>query len=61
MLGLASSAAGLYAWLTSQPYAVYYPLLLCGLLAVLVPGALLVPLRRRYQQLELRRMRAMDA
>lgn len=61
VFGLAASGVGLFAWLSGQPHAVYYPLLLCGMLDVLIPAALHVPLKRRYEQLELRRMRALDA
>jgi hypothetical protein len=52
---------GLVALIQSQPYAVYYPLLLLGgLLTVLSPIILLV-LRNQQRQHELRRMEAMDA
>jgi hypothetical protein len=44
-----------------QPYSVYYPLLLVGVLGVAVPAGLLGSLRKRYEQLELRRMSAIDA
>ena len=53
-------AAGLAAWSASQPYDVYYPLLLLGFLGTVIPLGLRPSLKRRYQDLELRRMQAMD-
>jgi hypothetical protein len=53
-------AAGLAAWSASQPYDVYYPLLLLGVLGTVIPLGLRPSLKRRYQDLELRRMQAMD-
>ena len=43
------------------PYHVYYPLLLIGAIALLVPASTLPRLAKRYQELELRRMSALDA
>jgi hypothetical protein len=54
LLGGVALAAG-------QPYAVYYPLLLLGVIGVAVPAGLFATLRRRYEQIELRRMSAFDA
>ncbi len=54
LLGAAALAAG-------QPYAVYYPLLLGGLISAALGATLPRWLSRRYQDLELRRMRALDA
>ncbi len=59
--GVVTLAAGVFALLRTQPYAVYYPLLLGGVLCTILPAALLPTIRRRYQELELRRMNAMDA
>jgi hypothetical protein len=62
---IAGSAAALLlgglALAAGQPYAVYYPLLLLGVLGVAVPAGLLGTLRKRYEQLELRRMSAFDS
>jgi hypothetical protein len=44
-----------------QPYGVYYPPLLIGVIGVAVPAGLLAALRKRYEQLELRRMSAFDS
>jgi hypothetical protein len=54
-------AIGLVAVLMRQPYAVWYPLttvgaISAGVMAIIVPG-----LRRRYAEMELRRMAALDA
>lgn len=54
LLGGAALAMG-------QPYAVYYPLLLLGAIGVAVPAFLIGSLRRRYEEIELRRMSALDA
>lgn len=60
ILGAASLVLGLIALGMSQPYGVYYPLLLGGGIVTIVMGANWPVLRRRYQQLELRRMTALD-
>jgi len=52
--------AGLVALGLGQPYAVYYPLLLFGGILTVVCGGLLPVIRRRYAEIELRRMTAMD-
>ncbi len=58
--GIASLLAGVVAVSLGQPYAVYYPLLLTGLICSLVFGLGVPTLRRRYEQCELRRMEALD-
>ena len=52
--------AGLVAAGQARPYAVFYPLLLLGLVASVVPLVLLPTIRRRYAEIELRMMRAHD-
>jgi hypothetical protein len=52
---------GIVAIAMRQPYAVYYPLLLCGGLATLLPLTIIPQMKRRYEELELRRMSALDA
>jgi hypothetical protein len=52
--------AGALAWMRAQPYGVYYPLLLVGLLGIVIPLGLLPAIRRQYQDVELRRMQALD-
>ncbi len=61
LFGLLTLAVGIASLLQKQPYEMYYPLTLVGALALLVPAAALPGLRKRYEELELRRMRAMDA
>ena len=56
-----SLAAGIVALARAQPYEVYYPLLLLGLLGVIIPAASLPAIRRQYREIELRRMQALDA
>ncbi|MFQ5789558.1 MAG: hypothetical protein ACE5JI_03690 [Acidobacteriota bacterium] len=61
LLGMVAMLLGVTALVRAAPYTVYYPLLLLGLLAVLVPAFTLPAVRRRYEELELRKMRAWDA
>jgi len=59
-LGIAATALGLFAVLQKQPYAVWFALLLLGVLCL---GILPFRLRRyadRFRDLELRRMSSMD-
>jgi hypothetical protein len=51
---------GVMSLVIGQPYAVYYPLLLIGGLTTVIVGAVTPTIRRRYEQVELRRMTAMD-
>jgi len=60
ILGIASLIAGIMALALGQPYAVWYPLLLAGVILTAVIGGNLPILRRRYEQIELRKMAAMD-
>jgi hypothetical protein len=61
LFGVVSLAGGLAALVFSQPYAVYYPLLLLGFLCTVLPAASFFSIKRQYQQKELRKMQAMDA
>ncbi len=61
MFGACAVAAGVVAAATGQPYAVYYPLLLGGGICAVVLGCIRPQLRRRYEEVELRRMQAVDA
>ena len=54
-------AGGAAALVCSQPYHVYYPLLLLGGLMGILPLGLLPMMKRRYAQVELRKISAMDA
>lgn len=56
-----SLVLGVGALARGHPYHVYYPLLLIGVIALLVPASTLPRLTKRYEELELRRMSALDA
>jgi hypothetical protein len=60
VVGTASFAGGIVAFVQEQPYAVYYPLLLIGLLCTVIPLGLRRSIRKRFEDLELRKMRSMD-
>ncbi len=60
-VGALSLITGGIALLMGQPWYVYYPFLLGGVIGVAVCGFNLPALRRRYDALELRRMTALDA
>jgi len=53
--------AGMVSIVTHQWWVVYVPLLYLGLLTTLIAGVLLPGIRRRYDELELRRISAQDA
>jgi hypothetical protein len=59
--GLVSLGVGAVALISGQPYAVWFPLLLVGALSVAIMGGSLPVVRRRYAEIELRRMAAADA
>jgi hypothetical protein len=59
--GLALLAVGGIALALGQPYEVWYPLVLLGLLDPVLAFSLLPTARRRFEALELRRMQALDA
>ncbi len=61
VLGVAGLALGIVTVVRNGPYQVYYPLLLISTIALAVPAFTLPGVRKRYQELELRRMRALDA
>jgi len=60
VIGIASFVGGVAAVATAQPYAVYYPLLLIGIILVVVFGKMRGNLSARYEQLELKKMQSMD-
>jgi hypothetical protein len=60
-IGGVGIAAGVTALALGQPSHVYFPLLLVGAIAALVFGLNLPGLKKRYDQIELRRMTALDA
>jgi hypothetical protein len=60
-LGSATLVLGVGAIAAGQPYVVYYPLILLGTIGASLGFALPRSLSRRYEELELRRMQALDA
>jgi len=61
VVGALSLIAGLVALVRSQPYAVWYPLVLVGFLCGVLGFLGLRVVSRRYRELEIRKMAAMDA
>jgi len=59
--GLLMLAIGLVALTVGQPHVVWYPPLLLGILSAALPLLTLRQLRKRYEELELRRIQAADA
>jgi hypothetical protein len=60
-VGIASLAALAVGWWSGQPREVLLPLLLVGAIGTGVPAALLGKVQRQYDELEFRRMKALDA
>jgi hypothetical protein len=61
VLGIFLTIAGLVAVVLKQPYAVWYVLLLSGVILTSVFWTNLRPIKRRYDDLEIRRMASIDA
>ena len=61
LVGIGSLVIGVAALASAQPYAVYYPFLLIGILLVALMAVLRRTFSMRYEQLELKRMQSMDA
>ncbi len=61
VFGVACLAGGVIALALGQPYAVYYPLLLGGLILTVACGGTWPAVRRGYELRELQRMAALDA
>jgi hypothetical protein len=59
-LGVIALGLGAGAYLRGQPYEVYYPLALLGSISTALGFSLPRALSKRYDDLELRRMRALD-
>ena len=60
-LGILLTIAGFAAVVSKQPYAVWYALLLPGVILTLVFSLNLPSVQRRYDELEIRRMTSVDA
>jgi len=54
------SIIGLVALISKQPYHVWFPLLLCGLLGIAILTMLIPVMRKRFTEYELRKMQAKD-
>lgn len=61
MFGVVCLIGAMVALIQSQPYVVYFPLLLIGVLGTVIMGSVLPIVRKRFADVELRRMEAMDA
>jgi hypothetical protein len=61
VFGVLATVVGLVAVTWRQPYAVWYPLLLAGVISVVVFPVFLRRCVQRYREIELRRMTSMDA
>jgi hypothetical protein len=56
--GIISLITGVAALLLEQPYGVYYPLLLMGIVCTVVLGSFMPVLRQRYREADNRRLDA---
>ncbi|NCC52337.1 MAG: hypothetical protein EOM20_14120 [Spartobacteria bacterium] len=59
-VGVALFAAGIFAVVRKQPYAVYYPLLLLGVLYTVLGFTTAQVIRRRFKNIEARTLEAKD-
>jgi len=59
-IGVACLVALVVGWSKGQPFPVLFPFLLVGLIGTAVPAGLIGQIRRRYDDLEFRRMKALD-
>lgn len=57
-LGLIHLVVGLFAVISGQPYCIWYPLVLLGIITTAVFGGLLPLVRKRYQEPGQRGMQA---
>jgi hypothetical protein len=58
LIGVANLGVGLYALFTGQPYGIWYPLVLIGAILTIVIGSLRPVVRKRYEEVEARKMEA---
>jgi hypothetical protein len=58
LIGIANLVLGIYAVATGQPYGIWYPLVLIGVLLTVLFAALKPVVRKRYDEAEARRMDA---
>jgi hypothetical protein len=57
-VGIISLIAGVAASLFDQPYSVYYPLLIIGIVCTLCMGCVMPSIRHRYREADHRRLEA---
>jgi hypothetical protein len=60
VIGAVALATGIYALARGQPFGVFYPLMLGGGLPAVICGGLIPTTRKRYAQIELRKIAAAD-
>jgi len=60
VFGVVCLITGIVALAIGQPYVVYYPPLLLGLIGTVVMGSILPTIRKRFSDIELRKMESMD-
>jgi len=60
VFGVVCLITGIVALAMGQPYVVYYPPLLLGSIGTVVMGSILPTIRKRYSDIELRKMESMD-
>jgi hypothetical protein len=57
-VGIANLILGIYALIDGQPYGIWYPLMLLGIILTAVLGGLRPVVRKRYEEAEMRKMDA---
>ncbi len=58
LVGIVNLLVGLYALFMRQPYGIWFPLLLMGIILTTVLGTLRPVVRQRYEEVEARKMEA---
>ena len=58
LVGVGNFIVGLYALFAGQPYGIWFPLLLIGGILTIVIGSLRPVVRKRYEEVETRKMEA---
>jgi hypothetical protein len=60
VIGIVSLTVGILALFLGQPFHVWYPFVLCGGLLIIFFPSLFPAIRKRYEQVELRKLQALD-
>ncbi len=58
LVGVCHLGVGLYALFVGQPYGIWFPLVLIGMILTVVIGTLRPVVRKRYEEVEARKMEA---